>query len=148
MLADTQLGRVDYTHGTVLRREFCDFFMGPPGNNCPCMADSRNVDGMRLAREHIAEYNGVLRRLVEEFNDAALATENGNAARFVLQPFAEHTELSDLAFISADCFHPSIRGQSLFAQGLWNNMMQPVGQKSTSISEADGKICPGPGARL
>ena len=112
------------------------------------MGDSRNVLGMSIARDHIAAYNVVLRNLVEAFNNAALATENGNAARFVLQPFAEHTELSDFAFISADCFHPSIRGQSLFAQGLWNNMMQPVGQKSTSISEADGKICPGPGARL
>lgn len=33
-----------------------------------------------------------------------------------------------------DCFHPSGEGQAYFGIGLWNNMLQPIGEKSTLIS--------------
>ncbi|XP_055486724.1 phospholipase B1, membrane-associated [Leucoraja erinacea] len=54
----------------------------------------------------------------------------------VLQPYFTNTILPlnamgepDLDFFSVDCFHLSERGQAEMAIGLWNNMLEPVGQK-------------------
>uniref|UniRef100_A0A8C5JYF0 Phospholipase B1, membrane-associated n=1 Tax=Jaculus jaculus TaxID=51337 RepID=A0A8C5JYF0_JACJA len=57
----------------------------------------------------------------------------------VVQPFFHNTlapldEVSgmDLTFFSEDCSHFSERGQAEMAIALWNNMLEPVGQKTTS----------------
>jgi len=49
----------------------------------------------------------------------------------------------DWSFFAPDCFHFSAKGHAAAGEALWNNMMEPVGQKSTSWS-ADGKhvFCP------
>ncbi|XP_028927469.2 phospholipase B1, membrane-associated [Ornithorhynchus anatinus] len=54
----------------------------------------------------------------------------------VLQPFFQSTHIpldnkgdADLSFFSVDCFHFSERGYSEMAIALWNNMLEPVGQK-------------------
>ncbi|XP_061602963.1 phospholipase B1, membrane-associated-like [Cololabis saira] len=36
----------------------------------------------------------------------------------------------DRSFFSADCFHLSQKAQTMMAQGLWNNMLQPLGNKT------------------
>ena len=57
----------------------------------------------------------------------------------VLQPFLANQGLPrnshgmlDNSYFSPDCFHLSAKGQAAMAVGLWNNMLQPVGEKSTT----------------
>ncbi|XP_043836931.1 phospholipase B1, membrane-associated [Dromiciops gliroides] len=56
----------------------------------------------------------------------------------VVQPFFQSTVVPlddkgkpDLSFFSVDCFHFSERGHAEMAIALWNNMLEPVGQKQT-----------------
>ncbi|XP_044515532.1 phospholipase B1, membrane-associated [Gracilinanus agilis] len=56
----------------------------------------------------------------------------------VVQPFFQNTVVPlddkgkpDLSFFSVDCFHFSERGHAEMAIALWNNMLEPVGQKQT-----------------
>ncbi|KAF6321572.1 phospholipase B1 [Rhinolophus ferrumequinum] len=57
----------------------------------------------------------------------------------VVQPFFRNTLVplnerggADLTFFSEDCLHFSARGQAELAIALWNNMLEPVGHKTTS----------------
>jgi len=49
-----------------------------------------------------------------------------------------------LAYLSdLDCFHPSLCANEAFAYQMWNNMMEPAGQKSVSPNIHDLKLkCP------
>lgn len=38
--------------------------------------------------------------------------------------------LTDFSFMSFDCFHFSQKGYALAANALWNNLLEPVGNKS------------------
>ncbi|XP_048699384.2 phospholipase B1, membrane-associated [Caretta caretta] len=56
----------------------------------------------------------------------------------VVQPFFRNTiipldsnEKPDLSFFSMDCFHLTERGHAEMAIALWNNMLEPVGQKQS-----------------
>ncbi|XP_078503486.1 phospholipase B1, membrane-associated [Lissotriton helveticus] len=55
----------------------------------------------------------------------------------VLQPFFRHPEipfeengLPDVTFLAPDCFHMSQKSHSQFSRALWNNMLQPIGEKT------------------
>ncbi|NWV05930.1 PLB1 Phospholipase, partial [Ptilonorhynchus violaceus] len=72
----------------------------------------------------------------------------------VLQPFFRNTLLPldstrkpDLSFFAADCFHFSVRGYAEMAMALWNNMLEPVGEKQTynNFTHDRSKLkCPNP----
>ncbi|KAI5125075.1 Phospholipase B1, Membrane-Associated [Manis pentadactyla] len=72
----------------------------------------------------------------------------------VLQPFFQNTLIplnsrggADLTFFSDDCFHFSERGHAEMAIALWNNMLEPVGQKTTSNNFTHSRTklkCPSP----
>ncbi|NXL95129.1 PLB1 Phospholipase, partial [Alectura lathami] len=56
----------------------------------------------------------------------------------VMQPFFRNTMLPldsngkpDLSFFAADCFHFSKKAYAEMAVALWNNMMEPIGEKQT-----------------
>ncbi|XP_064504502.1 phospholipase B1, membrane-associated [Pseudopipra pipra] len=64
--------------------------------------------------------------------------ENREDFAVVTQPFFRNTLLPldstsrpDLSFFAADCFHFSVRGYAEMAMALWNNMLEPVGEKQT-----------------
>ncbi|XP_031370461.1 phospholipase B1, membrane-associated-like [Apis dorsata] len=42
-------------------------------------------------------------------------------------------ESSDLPYFSADCFHISQKTHAIFANALWNNLLQPIGNKTTTL---------------
>jgi len=44
---------------------------------------------------------------------------------------------TDPTFWSLDCFHYSNKGNAIIAKMLWNNMMEPVGQKQTNFNLSD-----------
>ncbi|XP_069055272.1 phospholipase B1, membrane-associated isoform X2 [Lepisosteus oculatus] len=57
----------------------------------------------------------------------------------VLQPFFRQLELPlledgrpDRAFFTPDCFHLSQRTHAIMARALWNNMLEPLGSKTSS----------------
>ncbi|XP_064014424.1 phospholipase B1, membrane-associated [Pogoniulus pusillus] len=72
----------------------------------------------------------------------------------VMQPFFRNTLLPldidgkpDLSFFAADCFHFSARGYAEMAMALWNNMLEPVGEKQTynNFTHDRSKLkCPDP----
>uniref|UniRef100_A0A673THF1 Phospholipase B1 n=1 Tax=Suricata suricatta TaxID=37032 RepID=A0A673THF1_SURSU len=72
----------------------------------------------------------------------------------VVQPFFRNTLVplnsrgsADLTFFSEDFFHFSERGHAEMAIALWNNMLEPVGQKTTSNNFTHSRTklkCPSP----
>ncbi|NWU97925.1 PLB1 Phospholipase, partial [Upupa epops] len=72
----------------------------------------------------------------------------------VTQPFLRTTLLPldadgkpDLSFFAADCFHFSARGYAEMAMALWNNMLEPVGEKQSynNFTHDRAKLkCPNP----
>ncbi|XP_014116844.1 PREDICTED: phospholipase B1, membrane-associated [Pseudopodoces humilis] len=72
----------------------------------------------------------------------------------VIQPFfrttlmpVDSTGKPDMSFFSADCFHFSVRGYAEMAMALWNNMLEPVGEKQTynNFTHDRSKLrCPNP----
>jgi hypothetical protein len=78
-----------------------------------------------------------------EFHDSLDFTVNH-------QPFAEIINFpktksgkTDFRYMSMDCFHLSQRGYAWVSNSLWNNMLEPVGQKSGMLSrEFDVFKCP------
>jgi len=87
-----------------------------------------------------------LRRLILDYQAAAEQIANDpNFDRqdftVVLQPFFVRTftpallpdGTTDPAFWSFDCFHYANKGHAIIAKMLWNNMMEPVGSKTTTF---------------
>ncbi|NXP07905.1 PLB1 Phospholipase, partial [Thinocorus orbignyianus] len=76
----------------------------------------------------------------------------------VMQPFFRSTLLPlnsngqpDLSFFAADCFHFSARGYAEMAMALWNNMLEPMGEKQTynNFTHDRSKLkCPNPEKRF
>ncbi|XP_068135752.1 phospholipase B1, membrane-associated-like isoform X2 [Hyperolius riggenbachi] len=61
----------------------------------------------------------------------------------VLQPFFRHTQIPylptgipDVSYLAPDCFHISQKGHAQLARLLWNNMLEPVGQKTVGLDFA------------
>lgn len=67
-----------------------------------------------------------------------------------VQTFSENVEFptlpngdADFTYLSADCFHFSQKGNALAANALWNNMLQPFGNKSYEwAKEFENVQCP------
>ncbi|ERE67431.1 phospholipase B1, membrane-associated-like protein [Cricetulus griseus] len=76
----------------------------------------------------------------------------------VVQPFFRQTLIPlneqgdmDLTFFSEDCLHFSERGHAEMAIALWNNMLEPVGRKTTSNNFTYSRTklkCPSPESPL
>ncbi|XP_020286187.1 phospholipase B1, membrane-associated-like [Pseudomyrmex gracilis] len=50
---------------------------------------------------------------------------------------------SDLTYLSADCFHISQKSNAAYAIGLWNNLFEPIGAKSSIFSDSIEQLrCP------
>ncbi|NXM89648.1 PLB1 Phospholipase, partial [Oenanthe oenanthe] len=72
----------------------------------------------------------------------------------VIQPFFRNTLVPldivgkpDMSFFAADCFHFSVRGYAEMAMALWNNMLEPVGEKQSynNFTQDRSKLkCPNP----
>lgn len=68
----------------------------------------------------------------------------------VNQPFLKSVQfprksngMHDFTYLSADCFHLSQKGYALASNALWNNMLEPIGNKSTNWKrEFDYFRCP------
>ncbi|RNA35913.1 phospholipase membrane-associated-like [Brachionus plicatilis] len=111
---------------------------------CPCAAYPESAEAEKELSEYIDGYHN--------FTEAVV-----NSGRFdgrddfavVVQPFFKEFRVPrlpngkvDFSYFAPDCFHFSTKGQTSAAIGLWNNMLQPVGKKSTIWRPQDQILCP------
>ncbi|TGZ57433.1 hypothetical protein DBV15_11347, partial [Temnothorax longispinosus] len=50
---------------------------------------------------------------------------------------------TDMTYLSSDCFHVSQKTNALFANSLWNNLLEPVGGRSSKVPKSVHKLRPG-----
>ncbi|CAL7935960.1 unnamed protein product [Xylocopa violacea] len=89
-------------------------------------------------RDRRPEYYEIMRRWQELEEEIADYPEfHRNDFTVVVQPTLKNTMIplaedgySDLSYLSADCFHITQKTNALYANGLWNNLLEPVGNKS------------------
>ncbi|KAE9542790.1 hypothetical protein AGLY_002701 [Aphis glycines] len=112
---------------------------------CPCLYAIQYKD-------KLSDYIKVMKQFQEVEKELIELEELKNKEDFtvVLQTFTEHLNFplnrfntTDTSYLASDCFHFSQKGYARAANALWNNMMEPVGLKSTDWSkEFDRFICP------
>ncbi|XP_008494803.2 phospholipase B1, membrane-associated [Calypte anna] len=103
-------------------------------NACPCFLNPE---------ENSSELQEI-KRVNRDFQTEALQLINSGRYEqredfaVVMQPFFRNTLMPldrngkpDMSFFAADCIHFSARGYAEMAIALWNNMLQPVGEKQT-----------------
>ncbi|OXB72952.1 UNVERIFIED_CONTAM: hypothetical protein H355_001919 [Colinus virginianus] len=108
---------------TLTEENFCPCFLNPKENS----SDLQEIK--RVNRDFQAEALQLVNSgRYEQREDFAV----------VVQPFFRNTIVPldsngkpDLSFFAADCFHFSEKGHAEMAIALWNNMMEPVGEKQT-----------------
>ncbi|KAB0361845.1 hypothetical protein FD754_006001, partial [Muntiacus muntjak] len=102
-------------------------------SNCTCLQGSQeNLPEMQELKTVNWDFQSALSTLSYQY----LQRED---FAVVVQPFFQNTLVplnkrggADLTFFSEDCFHFSEHGHAEMAIALWNNMLEPVGHKTTS----------------
>lgn len=104
--------------------------------------------GSTLPKEEVHDYSVELQRRVRRIAEDPKWTTKDDFT-VVLQPFLRNIKppllengQPDLSYFAPDCFHLSDKGQALGGLSLWNNMLEPVDQKSTNWILDDGIHCP------
>ncbi|KAI4898566.1 hypothetical protein NFI96_023156 [Prochilodus magdalenae] len=142
---------VEVMYIVPLRKLHLDSSLGCPtwliSMICPCVVDP-------------AEGSAELQALINMNREYQSATSDlVNSGRYntrsdftvVLQPFARDVVIPllsdgrpDRSYFAPDCFHLSQKSHSLMARSLWNNMLEPVSSKTTSIDLQAGvtAMCP------
>ncbi|XP_047466154.1 phospholipase B1, membrane-associated [Mugil cephalus] len=108
---------------TVLQENVCPCFL-LPGEDSPELSEIKRINReLQIETEELV-YGG----RYDGREDFAV----------VLQPFFKNTVVPlnldakpDTTYFSEDCFHFSERGHADMATALWNNMLEPVGEKQT-----------------
>jgi len=109
---------------------------------CKHIASGKDNAAVKL---HIQEYNQKIFDLVSKGK-----YETRDDFTVVIQPFFRNTTYPrqkngepDWSFFAPDCFHFSAKGHASAGEALWNNMMEPVGEKSTQWSPNNQHVkCP------
>lgn len=101
---------------------------------CPCFF-------AHYQRPNRQRYLDILRKWQNVQSEVVYREEFQNSTTFtvVLQEFTKNLNMprtangnTDFTYMSTDCFHFSQKGYSIATNALWNNMLEPVGRKSTS----------------
>ncbi|CAF3349166.1 unnamed protein product [Rotaria sp. Silwood2] len=110
---------------------------------CPCAAFPTEDQATTLS-EWIQSYHNMSINLV---NSGCYDTRDDFTV--VVQPFMAKTALPrliggdiDFTYFAPDCFHFSGKGHARAALSLWNNMLEPVGEKQWSWHEGENLKCP------
>ncbi|KAI5611274.1 phospholipase B1, membrane-associated [Silurus asotus] len=101
---------------------------------CPCLMTPADNSSELMALKLInQEYQTELERLI-----SGQRYDGHEDFTVVLQPYLQNTTIPsdkdgnpDLSYFTLDCFHFSERAQAEMAISLWNNMLEPVGNKQT-----------------
>ncbi|XP_053366028.1 phospholipase B1, membrane-associated [Clarias gariepinus] len=101
---------------------------------CPCFLQPKENS------EELVEMKRINRQIQTETERLVFGGHYESREDFavVLQPFFQSTVVPmgedrqpDLSFFSVDCFHFTERGHAEMAIALWNNMLEPMGNKQT-----------------
>ncbi|KAF0876321.1 PLB1 Phospholipase, partial [Crocuta crocuta] len=119
-------------------------------NNCTCLTRSQENS---LEMQELKKMNWNFQSGISRFSYWHQYLQREDFA-VVVQPFFQNTLVplnsrggADLTFFSEDCFHFSERGHAEMAIALWNNMLEPVGRKTTSNNFTHSRTklkCPSP----
>ncbi|XP_068986794.1 phospholipase B1, membrane-associated-like isoform X1 [Bombus flavifrons] len=102
-------------------------------------------------RDHRPEYYKIIERWQEIDEEVANYPEfHRNDFTVVILPTLEDGKIplaedgfTDLSYLNADCFHWSQKLHALYANNLWNNLLEPVGNKSRAFTTLFKKfLCP------
>ncbi|XP_077586998.1 phospholipase B1, membrane-associated [Stigmatopora nigra] len=100
---------------------------------CPCVVKPK--DGS-LELQKTREFNRAYQHAMRQLVDSGLYDSHENFT-VVLQPFFREVFLPtsqdgkpDRSYFTPDCFHLSQKAHTLMARALWNNMLEPVGNKT------------------
>lgn len=117
--------------------------------NCSCFKRAHNP----MAMQELKKVNWNLQSAISGLSYWPQYMQREDFA-VVIQPFFRQTLIpltelggTNLTFFSEDCFHFSERGHAEMAIALWNNMLEPVGRKTTSnnFTYSRSKLkCPSP----
>ncbi|XP_068433215.1 phospholipase B1, membrane-associated-like [Clinocottus analis] len=102
---------------------------------CPCVILPKpGSRALQMMEDINRQYQRVLHGLVESNR-----YDTRSDFTVVIQPLLRKIIVpklpdgrADRSFFSADCFHLSQKAQTLMARALWNNMLEPLGNKTTS----------------
>ncbi|XP_054470588.1 phospholipase B1, membrane-associated [Anoplopoma fimbria] len=114
---------------------------------CPCIIKPKEGSSeLQKVKDINAAYQLAMRELI----DSGRYDTHDNFT-VVLQPFLREVFLPkledgrpDRSYFSPDCFHLSQKAHTVMAQALWNNMLEPVGNKTFThdFSAAIDLKCP------
>ncbi|XP_043797712.1 phospholipase B1, membrane-associated-like isoform X4 [Apis laboriosa] len=99
---------------------------------CPCLHALQ-------FRNQRKEYFEIMKRWQKIEEEVANYSEfNKNDFTVIVSPGISNSKIPltkngfiDLSYLSADCFHISQKSNALSANSLWNNLLQPIGNKTT-----------------
>ncbi|XP_034419198.1 phospholipase B1, membrane-associated [Cyclopterus lumpus] len=100
---------------------------------CPCILKPKKGSS---ELQNVNDLNKAYQHAMRELIDSGRYDTHDNFT-VVLQPFLREVILPrledgrpDRSYFSPDCFHLSQRAHTLMAMALWNNMLEPVGNKT------------------
>ncbi|XP_071353860.1 phospholipase B1, membrane-associated isoform X2 [Trachinotus anak] len=100
---------------------------------CPCILKPKEGS---TELQKVNDFNRAYQRGIRELIDSGRFDTRDNFT-VVLQPFFREVFLPvvedgrpDRSYFSPDCFHLSQKAHTLMARALWNNMLEPVGNKT------------------
>lgn len=108
---------------------------------CPCILKPK--DGS-TELQRATDFNRAYQKAIRELIDSGRYDTHNNFT-VVLQPFFREVFLPrledgrpDRSYFTPDCFHLSQKAHTLMAKALWNNMLEPVGNKTYTQDFAAG----------
>ncbi|XP_070597040.1 phospholipase B1, membrane-associated isoform X2 [Erythrolamprus reginae] len=118
-------------------------------DQCSCLLSLKEGSlDLLVMEEAIKAYQSKIQKLIKSHK-----YDTREDFTVVLQPFLRNISLPvlqdgriDTSFFAPDCFHFSQKSHSQLSRALWNNMLQPVGEKDVSFNFMDNITlsCPTP----
>ena len=103
---------------------------------CPCITGSKEDTASVI--KAVGDYHELVREMINTF-------PKNKEFTVVLQPFMEHVEFEEEPqrnLLSPDCFHFTRITHSSAGLYLWNNILEPVGQKTSFWNMSNEMVCP------
>ena len=134
---------IDITEEGKLRGLWCDLVHSYV---CKCGTTGSEAD-VAMTKQAAVDYRAALEDLI---NSGLYEADDFTV---VIQPFSvgltpplKPDGEPDKSYFAPDCFHLSTKGHKEMAVGLWNNMVQPIGQKVRTWIPGELLQCPSPSA--
>ena len=106
-------------------------------SECACMFSQEEIDRQNMDLVG-TQYNTKMKDLSAWWNSQGISD-----FAVVVQPGNIGFKVPDISFVSTlDCFHPSLEAHEMLGVGLWNQMLQPMSQKTSPWVLPQTPVCP------